>query len=177
MSEPVYGVVYALTSPSGKQYVGQTVQTPKRRFIGHKSCAKRLPKLLISKAINKYGAGSFVIEEVAVAKDAHELDSKEEYWIKTLDTMSPRGYNTRDVKKQQFTEDVRRKISKSKMGHEVSQETRDKIRESVNASNRNRGIKIKHGTTTGYSWYGCRCNLCKTARSEYRKAHWRKHRR
>ena len=25
----------------------------------------------------------------------------------------------------------------------------------------------KHGTTSGYSYYGCRCTVCKTAYSEY----------
>ena len=64
-----------------------------------------------------------------------------------------------------------------KRGHEVSQETREKIRKATKEFNRKNGIGIKHGTTTGYSWYGCRCKLCKAARSEYRKAHWKKHRR
>ena len=140
MCESSYGVVYVLTSPSGKQYVGQTVQTPRERFRGHKCASWRLPKLLISKAINKYGADNFKIETIEPASGSTDLENKEAYWIKTLNTMSPHGYNTRDVKKGHFTEDVRKKISEAKRGHTVSQETRDKIRKSVNESNRKKGF-------------------------------------
>lgn len=177
MSEKPYGIVYVLTSPSGKQYVGQTVQTARKRFSGHKCAAKRLPELLISKAINKYGADNFEVSNIDEASNAIDLEGKEAFWINELGTMSPKGYNTRDVETGQFTVAVRKKISKAKLGHEVSQETRDKIRESTNKFNKENGIGIKHGTTTGYAWHGCRCALCKAARSEYRKAHWKKHRR
>ncbi len=167
MSEPVYGVVYVLTSPSGKQYVGQTRQPVKNRLRGHKSVSKTLPGLFISKAINKYGLENLKVETIDTAYDVDDLDNKEAHWIKTLNTMSPQGYNTRDVKKGHFTEDVRKKISESKIGHTVSQKTRDKIRKSVNEYNREKGIEIKHGTVTGYQWYKCRCSLCKGVHRDY----------
>ncbi len=167
MSEPVYGVVYVLTSPSGKQYVGQTRQPVKNRLIGHKAVSKTLPDLLISKVINKYGLENLKVETIDTAYDVDDLDNKEAHWIKTLNTMSPNGYNTRDVKKGHFTEDVRKKISESKTGHTVSRKTRDKIRKSINEYNRENGIEIKHGTTTGYQWYKCRCLLCKASHRDY----------
>jgi len=36
-----YGIIYVLTSPSGKQYVGQTVQSVEKRLLSHKSEAKK----------------------------------------------------------------------------------------------------------------------------------------
>ncbi len=118
--EKPYGIVYVLTSPSGKKYVGQTRQPLRKRLAVHKSTAKRLPTILLARAINKYGLDSFEAKQVDVAGSAAELDDREEHWIGNFNTMSPNGYNTREVKRLQFTDDVRKKISEAKMGHEAA---------------------------------------------------------
>ena len=170
-SKKPYGIIYLLTSPSGKQYVGQTVQPLKARLKGHKSTAKRLPNLLIAKAINKYGLDTFKAEILEEAFTSEELDTLEEKWINNFNTMSPNGYNTKDVKEGQFSEKVRKRISASKMGHDVPEEVRNKIKNSLNKYYEDNNIGIIHGTTTGYSWYKCRCVDCKKAHKDYLKTY------
>lgn len=43
--------------------------------------------------IKEYGKENFTIEEIDSAKTFEELDSKEKYWIKELNTIFPKGYN------------------------------------------------------------------------------------
>ena len=58
-------IIYVATSPSGKQYVGQTVQTIKDRIRDHKKSSSNCT--LLKKAIKKYGFDNLswkVIEEI-----------------------------------------------------------------------------------------------------------------
>lgn len=48
------GLIYCLSFPNGKKYIGQTVRSFRTRLSCHKSDAKKLNNLPIHKAINKY---------------------------------------------------------------------------------------------------------------------------
>lgn len=85
-----FGFIYKYTSPSGKSYVGQTIQTLSERAKysgkGYRKCS------VFYKAILKYGFENFkceILDEVPV----EELNSAESYWISFSDTLCPKGYN------------------------------------------------------------------------------------
>lgn len=86
------GYLYAIISPSGKQYVGKTYLTIKERFEqhckeAHKERSKHRP---IYRAFNKYGSKMFV-RELAHLEEG-ELEIAEIQYIKDLDTYH-NGYN------------------------------------------------------------------------------------
>ena len=86
-----YGFIYCYTSPSGKKYVGQTVQTIFARAKGmngkgYKRCG------VFYKAIQKYGFENFKVEILEEAP-IELLDEKEQEWIDFLNTQVPNGYN------------------------------------------------------------------------------------
>jgi group I intron endonuclease len=96
------GDIYCLTSPSGKKYVGQAVKVLsngktwgyKCRWRSHKIDARNGKDYcrLLNNAIRKYGSDAFTIELLHECK-IEDLDSLENYYIVTLKTMSPNGYN------------------------------------------------------------------------------------
>lgn len=74
-------------------YVGQTTQGLKRRFRDHLRFSKKESRAYLSRAIRKYGGDRFTISLIASAKDREELTRLEIFWIKTLKTKYPHGYN------------------------------------------------------------------------------------
>ena len=52
-----FGLIYKVTSPSGKVYIGQTVKTLSKRKSDHFSYVKQNPKIVTkwTSAIKKYG--------------------------------------------------------------------------------------------------------------------------
>ena len=87
------GVVYKITAPSGKAYVGQTRRELKRRMHGHKSMCGRRKDSLWGKAVRKYGWNAMTIEVLwRGAND--ELDGKEREMITLHGTLAPAGYNS-----------------------------------------------------------------------------------
>jgi hypothetical protein len=79
---------------TGKSYVGQTKQDPKKRFGKHKSDAK-LGKstTYISRAIQLYGIDFFSFEVLACCKTQEDANYLEAYLIKLKNTLVPFGYN------------------------------------------------------------------------------------
>ncbi len=96
-----YGEIYCITSPSGKQYVGQCVKLlcsgKKWGYINRwqehirDSKTKNYCRLL-NNAIRKYGAENFTITILAEC-EIDKLNELESYYIETLNTMTPNGYN------------------------------------------------------------------------------------
>ena len=88
------GVIYKLTSPSGKSYIGQTVRTLLERWFDHIRAARReYPGCIaIAYAIKKYGSEGFKIE-VLVTCPIDKLDEEEIRLIYEHKTLYPDGYN------------------------------------------------------------------------------------
>jgi len=84
------GIIYKLTSPSGKSYVGQTVQALQARLGGHR-CRSRC--FAIGAAIKKYGLKAFLVEVLAINVPIKEIDEVEDAMILEHDTLAPGGYN------------------------------------------------------------------------------------
>ena len=102
------GIIYKVTSPSGKIYVGQTVQPFKERIKCHKKVSSNCT--LLKRAISKYGDEMVyeIIEEVPI----ESLDERETYWIKELNSLAPNGYNcsTGGNDKKQLSQVLKDKI-------------------------------------------------------------------
>lgn len=89
------GLMYKLTSPNGKSYIGQTVQSFKKRMCGHKNASKDPTKpgcRLLNAAIRAHGWDNFT-KEILVLCPAHQLDDYETKFILIYDTLAPNGYN------------------------------------------------------------------------------------
>ena len=91
-------IVYKITCKiNNKMYIGQTTETLKQRFSRHMGYQKDEHDTKFYRAVRKYGAENFYIEELDIAKNQTELDEKELYWINKLDTVN-NGYNSKAVK-------------------------------------------------------------------------------
>ena len=113
MEEP-RGIIYKISSPSGKVYVGQTVRSFEKRMQEHRqetSCCTS-----IKRAIDKYG--DQMKYEIIEGNVPHEqLDEREIYWIKELNSLAPSGYNL---------------TTGGQFSKEYSQELKDKMRDIKN---------------------------------------------
>lgn len=89
-----FGKIYLITNDvNSKVYVGQTIQTLKKRFNGHCCYSKsdRSSNMYIKRAIHKYGKDKFhitLIEECPVDL----LNERERYWISFYNSYNE-GYN------------------------------------------------------------------------------------
>ena len=120
-------IVYQIThKKSGKSYIGQTRQPFYRRIRRH--CTDSGKCRLIARAIRKYGIESFHIDVVYTAKDLTELNLKEQEFIKDRNTLSPNGYNLHSGgASYSISEETRNKLRESHKGIAVSKGTRNKL--------------------------------------------------
>ena len=84
------GLIYKLTCPEGKMYIGRTIQTFKKRLNGHKYGMSQCR--LLKKAINIFGFENFK-KEIIWEGENELLPEKEKYYIEYLNTIYPFGYN------------------------------------------------------------------------------------
>jgi group I intron endonuclease len=146
---PIIGI-YKITSPSGKVYIGQSVNIKRReKAYVNEHCSDQ-PS--IYRSIKKYG-WKIHLHEIIEQCSLDELNEREVYWKQQeLDKVSGDwskvlfcklhdngGGSLSDITKQKisisnkgkqkppFTEDHKDKISKAKKGWIITQEHRDKI--------------------------------------------------
>jgi group I intron endonuclease len=108
------GIIYKLTFPNGKAYIGQTKRDLETRFKEHIYEAKHKEGnqcTVLNAAINKYGAES-IIKEVLDEYPDSELDEQEQLWICIECTNYPYGYNL---------------TSGGQNGKELAEEVRDRM--------------------------------------------------
>lgn len=134
------GVIYCITSPSGKRYIGQSWNHEKR-WRDYRNLHFVPPVLM--KAFQKYGTGSFIFE---VIKDnlytQADMDYFEDYFILKYDSIKY-GYNCkRGGLGGLHTEETKRKISESlkQSNHPIhgsnhAEETKRKISETKTGVN------------------------------------------
>lgn len=88
------GKIYKITNDlNDKVYVGQTIQSLNKRFIGHccNSKSDRSSSMHIKRAILKYGKEHFKIELIEECETSL-LDEREIYWINYYNSFN-NGYN------------------------------------------------------------------------------------
>jgi group I intron endonuclease len=136
--------IYKITSPTGRIYIGQSIDIERRfRFYKQMNCKKQ-PVLYAS--LKKYGVETHTFEILEVC-DELILDTRERYWQEHYNVLNG-GLNcnlteTSD-KPKRHSEQTKEKISKSHMGKKISDESKQKM------------SKTKKNTTLGKgnSFYG-----------------------
>ena len=107
------GIIYKITSPSGKVYVGQTICPFEKRMQEHRQSKSGCTAL--KRATQKYkDQMKYEIIEENIPKE--QLDEREIYWIKELNSLAPNGYNL---------------TSGGTFKTEYSQESKDRIRDGM----------------------------------------------
>lgn len=86
------GIVYLITCPLGKGYVGKTIQSLKRRIAQHKS--KFSSTRAIREAFKRNSADKMKITILAICAE-EDLDANETVCIRKYCTLDPDGYNLR----------------------------------------------------------------------------------
>ena len=88
----IYGVIYLLWNTlNGKRYVGQTTKPLDVRIMQHKRS-----DFVVDKAIQKYGIENFRYGVIKTCATREELNYWEKYFIVTLNSKAPYGYNMTD---------------------------------------------------------------------------------
>lgn len=86
-------VIYLLTDrTNGLKYVGQTTRTLGKRMQAHRTAQRTY----IDRAIKDHGWKNFTVEILDECSTPAELDEREIFWIATLGTKFPNGYNMTD---------------------------------------------------------------------------------
>lgn len=108
------GIIYCLTSPSGKKYIGQTKRSFNKRLKEHTKCLGNC--IILENAIKKYGIDSFVCEVLLEIND-ELLDENEAKFINLLNTIEPNGYNVRSGGKVATHSEIsKERMRQSKLG-------------------------------------------------------------
>lgn len=126
-------IVYLLTNNvNGKRYVGQTIHTLEERLRGHAwPSTARHTKMPIARAIQKYGIQNFRAEILQECSSQDELDQSELRYALSLKTFVPNGYNLKAGQGRGSVSQVTKdRIGAAHRGKIVSDETRRKLSES-----------------------------------------------
>lgn len=119
--------IYKITSPSGKIYIGQTTNYPKRHNAYKNHKCKRQPKLFAS--IEKYGFINHTIEIIKECK-VEDLNYYEryyqEYYESVLNGLNLRYTATTD-KSGFMSEESKKKMSDSGKGKIITEEWRKNL--------------------------------------------------
>lgn len=126
-------IIYKLTSPSGKIYIGQTNRTLEIRWKEHLKLARNGGNLPLSRAIRRYKE-QFTVEIVVAGVPEWAVNAFEKYWIHYYDTYNF-GYNCttggEGLKGYKHSEKTKAILAQkstgntSHLGHRHSQYTKD----------------------------------------------------
>ena len=87
--------VYSITSPSGRIYVGQSVDIEKR-WAGYRVYSGCNKQRRLYASLKKYGSDAHVYSILEECEES-ALNARERYWQEALDTLSRGGLNCRFV--------------------------------------------------------------------------------
>jgi group I intron endonuclease len=134
----VYRIVRIKT---GFCYIGHTSKNPQKRWQAHFDllCKGKHHSRYLQNAWKKYGAEAFKFEVIEECDEADKL-KREQHWIDGLNSC----FNTAKVagsrKGVKFTKIQRELLSKLRMGHATSEETKAKIAAASLSNQRTKGL-------------------------------------
>lgn len=94
-------IIYrVLNKRTGKSYVGQTVRTLEQRKAEHMRLAQKVSSQAyptpLHRSIHEIGSGEFIWEVIEVCTSEDQLNTRERYYIKLINCITPYGYNQTD---------------------------------------------------------------------------------
>lgn len=109
-------LIYAILNKiNGKLYIGQTIRSLRERWVEHNQPSSRC--LLIKQAINKYGRENFLVTVIKNCSSQEELNNEEVNFIKSLNTLTPNGYNLNSGGNRAIpSAETRAKLAMAKLG-------------------------------------------------------------
>lgn len=119
--------LYMLLFPNGKRYIGISTDSI-RRFYDHK-CSKQ--KFQVHRAIKKHGAANIILSVVCMGRRDYIRQLEVACIAKFKTTDRAYGYNVTPGGELGPTPEMAERISKTKLGHLVSEETRAQISASL----------------------------------------------
>lgn len=147
-------IIYKATNKTTKkEYIGLTKNKLSKRKADHKRKAKLgKSKMAFHDAIRKYGFEDFDLEVIDSAETLEELNEKEIFWIKKLNTLVPNGYNLEQGGKVKvFLEETLQKMKKANRDYAkvkfYSWDENGFIKEYESKKQLAKEIGIFHGTT------------------------------
>jgi group I intron endonuclease len=119
--------IYKITSPSGRVYIGQSINI-ERRFRYYKSIACK-EQIKIYNSLLKYGVDAHIFEVLELC-ETEELNNRERHYQDLYDSVA-NGLNLLYVKSEHFngghSEESKKKISDSLKGRVFTEEHKYKI--------------------------------------------------
>ena len=91
----MFSNIYIITNKiNNKKYVGQTIN-PKKRWSAHKyeGIHYNYTNIALYNAMKKYGVENFEFKVIESNIDINEINDRETFWIKKINTYKPNGYN------------------------------------------------------------------------------------
>ena len=146
------GIIYKITSPSGKIYIGQTTKSLEYRWKQHVKDAmneNRKRCRVFHNAIQKYGEEN-MIQEVVCECNTDELDKNENRFIAELNTLTPNGYNLKTnklgQKKGEVTEKFKENVSQAVLNYYENNPKAEASREKMRVAKQkfHQTTEVKH---------------------------------
>jgi group I intron endonuclease len=141
-------IIYKITNKiNGKIYVGQTTRSIHVRWKEH--CKDKRACKALFLAIGKYGKENFEISVIEICHDIEEMNEKESFYISSLNSLVPNGYNLRSGGLNSLMSNeskIKMSISHTKeknvnFGKSPNNETRQKISDSNKGKTRSEFFK------------------------------------
>ena len=136
--------IYKITSPSGKIYIGQSIDI-KYRFSYYYRCECK-NQIRLYNSFLKYGVKNHIFEIIEEC-EVDLLNKRELFWQKHYETINEKGlncfYTTDENGYREISEKTKLKMSNAQKGRKHSKETRLKISESNKGKIMSEESKIK----------------------------------
>ena len=144
--------IYKITSPSGRVYIGQSVDI-ERRWLYYKRC-KSNSQIRLNSSFKKYGVEKHkfeIIEECCV----NQLNNRERYWQEYYNVLDQDfGLNCRVTKSSDksgyFSKESRKRLSDAIRGRKSSESTKKKLSKMKKGELNNRAILVLNMETGIY---------------------------
>jgi group I intron endonuclease len=122
--------IYKITNPSGRVYIGQSIDV-QTRFSKYRSLHCPGQRRLVA-SLKKYGAASHTFEIIEIVCDEALLVERERFWQGHFDVVGDHGLNCKLVTKSshsgRHSQETRALIAKSNTGKRVNEAAREKMR-------------------------------------------------
>jgi group I intron endonuclease len=123
-------VVYLLTFPNGKKYVGITNNWA-ARWRNYKNSVRNGDRRAVCCALRKYGVTAVTVDFIKESNNVTETKTLEKFFIQKFKTLAPTGYNMTEggdgMLGWKVTDETRSKMSIAKKGKKLSEEHRKKL--------------------------------------------------